>query len=102
MLGETLKSATASIQKGVARADGKLYFTGDKLIFEPFNQQFGLGPYAISCDEIVSVEPCQGRGGGLIPVTRDAMRITLSDAMTYEFILQDPTGWIDLLHAKVA
>lgn len=92
-----IKSSIATIQAGVARADGKLSLTDSEVTFVPFNQQFGLGPYRFSSSDIVSVEKCFGKGGGIIPVTTDAIRITLSNEKVYEFIVTEPTQWIAAL-----
>ncbi|MBR9875925.1 hypothetical protein L3V31_15500 [Vibrio sp. J1-1] len=94
MTGEIIKSSTATIQVGVARADGKLSLTETKIIFEPYSQKLALGPYILKRDEIVSVEKCIGKGAGIMPVTSDAIRITLSDERAYEFIIAEPNQWI--------
>ncbi|MCL2920235.1 hypothetical protein [Shewanella litorisediminis] len=93
------KSATAAVQRGVARADGKLSLADSTLTFTPYNSQFGLGPYQLAVTDIARVEKCLGKGGGLLPVTRDALRITLSGGDSYEFILANPDDWIAALGA---
>ncbi|WP_319554072.1 hypothetical protein [Vibrio sp.] len=95
MSGEIIKSSVATIQVGVARADGKLSLTDAEVIFEPYNQKIALGPYILQRDEIVSVEKCIGKGAGLMPVTNDAIRITLSDERTFEFIIAEPNQWVE-------
>ncbi|MEJ2765664.1 hypothetical protein VV869_17055 [Photobacterium sp. MCCC 1A19761] len=97
MSEQMLKSSIATVQCGVARADGKLWVTESELQFEPHNQAFGLGPYRIERKSIAHVEKCLGKGGGFIPVTTDAIRITLSDGQVFEFILANPEQWLAVL-----
>ncbi|MDV6251220.1 hypothetical protein [Vibrio sp. EA2] len=94
MSGEIIKSSAATIQVGVARADGKLSLTDTEFIFEPYNQKLALGPYILKRKEIISVEKCIGKGAGLMPVTSEAIRITLSDKRAYEFIIAEPNQWV--------
>ena len=92
-----IKSSIATVQNGVARADGKLQLTEFEVIFEPFNQEFGLGPYQFKRAEIAAVGKCLGKGGGIIPITTEAIRITLQSEQVYEFIIAQPSQWIALL-----
>ncbi|MDR5867479.1 PH domain-containing protein [Halomonas koreensis] len=92
-----IKSSVATIQNGVARADGKLYVTETNIYFEPYNKKLGLGPYELERNEISKVEKCLGKGGGIFPVTSDAIQITLLDGSEYQFILANPKEWINLL-----
>ncbi len=94
MVDELIKSSLATVQMGVAKADGKLSLTTTALSFVPFNAQLGLGPYHFQRDTIISVEQAVGKGGGILPLTTDAIRITLSDASTYEFIIAMPAQWL--------
>ena len=96
-----IKSSIATVQNGVARADGKLQLTETEVIFEPFNQLFGLGPYKFKCSEIASVGKCLGKGGGIIPLTTEAIRITLFNKQVYQFMIAQPEMWIDLLVRNV-
>ncbi|ANQ21847.1 hypothetical protein BA893_09250 [Vibrio natriegens] len=95
MAGEIIKSAAATIQVGVARADGKLSLTDTEVIFKPYSQKLAFGPYILKRDEIVSVEKCIGKGAGIMPVTSEAIRITLSDQRAYEFVIAEPNQWIE-------
>ncbi|WKE64794.1 hypothetical protein PVT67_14140 [Gallaecimonas kandeliae] len=92
-----MRSSVATVQLGVARADGKLSLTDSDVSFVPFNEQFGLGPYRFKRDEIKSVAKCLGKGGGIMPVTTDAIRVTLSDESCYEFIVAEAEQWIEAL-----
>lgn len=96
MSGEIIKSSVATIQVGVARADGKLSLTDSEVIFEPYNQKLAFGPYILKRDEIVSVEKCIGKGAGIMPITSDAIRIMLSDERAFEFIIAEPNQWIEV------
>ncbi|ANQ17030.1 hypothetical protein [Vibrio natriegens] len=97
MAGEIIKSAAATIQVGVARADGKLSLTDTEVIFKPYNQKLAFGPYILKRDEIVSVEKCIGKGAGIMPVTSEAIRITLSDQRAFEFVIAEPNHWLAAL-----
>ncbi|WP_372872394.1 hypothetical protein [Shewanella sp.] len=97
-----IKSATAAVQRGVARADGKLCLTESGLEFTPYNSQFGLGPYQLSRTEIAKAEKCLGKGGGFLPVTSDAMRLTMKNGDTLEFIVANVQDWISALNALAA
>ena len=44
MHAHTVKESAATIQSGVAKADGKLVVTEQDIVFEPFNKELGLGP----------------------------------------------------------
>ena len=43
MQAQTVKESMATIQSGVAKADGKLLVTEQDIVFEPFNKELGLG-----------------------------------------------------------
>jgi len=92
-----IKSAVATSQNGVARADGKLIVTKKLIRFSPYNKALGLGPYEFERSDIAKVEQCWGKGGGILPVTSDAIKITLVDGCVYQFILANPQEWISLL-----
>lgn len=94
-----LQSTVATAQHGVARADGELSVTAQHLSFTPFNRQLGLGPYQIPRDEIVAVERCTAKGAGILPLTNDAIRLTLNNGQAYQFIVAHPEQWATLLCA---
>ncbi|OZG72658.1 hypothetical protein BTA51_14100 [Hahella sp. CCB-MM4] len=97
MESNRLKESTATIQNGVARADGKLCVTESHIHFEPYNKEFGLGPYELERKTVSKVEKCWGKGGGILPITSEAIKITLIDGTEYQFILANPEEWISLL-----
>ncbi|CAM3994440.1 hypothetical protein [Pseudoalteromonas byunsanensis] len=97
MQQQIIKRSNASIQSGVAKADGMLSITDKQLTFEPFNKQIGMGPYAIDRAKIAKVEKCQGVGAGILPITDSAIRVILDDKHTYEFILAEPEQWLTML-----
>lgn len=92
-----IKSSVATIQNGVARADGTLCITEKYINFAPYNKELGLGPYELKRREVSKVEKCLGKGGGFLPVTSEAIQITLADGSEYQFILSNPKEWISLL-----
>lgn len=92
-----IKSSNATVQNGVARADGKFWVTESDIHFEPYNTEFGLGPYKLDRQSVSKVEKCVAMGGGFIPVTTDAIKITLSDDHSYKFILAFADEWLELL-----
>ncbi|MFB2780260.1 hypothetical protein ACE017_13945 [Shewanella mangrovisoli] len=92
-----IKSAIATVQNGVARADGQLSVTEQMVCFSPYNKTLGLGPYQLQRKDIAKVESCWGKGGGILPVTSDAIKITLIDGSVYQFILASPQEWLNLL-----
>ena len=98
---ETIKSAVATIQVGAVKSDGDLMLTDTEVIFEPFNLQFGLGPYRFERNSIASVSKCLGKGGGVIPISCDAMRISLSNKQVFEFIIASPEQWISDLSTSI-
>ena len=91
------QSITASLQKGVARIDGKFWVNDDSVNFEPFNEQVALGPYHLDRAAIRKVENIMGKGGGILPTTSEAIRITMNDASSYEFILSGAKNWANML-----
>ncbi|EGM69539.1 hypothetical protein [Shewanella sp. HN-41] len=93
-----IKSSVATSQNGVARADGKLSVTEHLICFSPYNKTLGLGPYELQRKDIAKVEQCWGKGGGILPVTSDAIKITLVDGSVYQFILASPQEWVNLLN----
>lgn len=97
MAAELIKSSMTTVQNGVAKADGKISLTGNELRFVPFNQQLGLGPYTLKRDDICAVEKCLATGGGIFPISADALRVILNDGKRYEFILADTSEWLTLL-----
>ena len=97
MNNEILKSSTATYQSGVVKADGKLYITQGEVRFEPYNERAGLGPYTLTRSAIVKIEKSVGTGAGILPLTSDAITITLENEDTYDFIIANPDEWIRLL-----
>lgn len=97
MQEQIVKSSYASFQYGAIRSEGKLFVTESEVSFEPFGKEFSLGPYKLSRQSIAKVEQCKGMAGGIMPITSDAIRITLLNNDTYEFILANPEQWIDCL-----
>ena len=95
-----LRSANAAVQNGVARADGTLKLTDTDLCFTPFNDKFGLGPYTLSRSEITTSDCTSVKAGGIMPLSQDALRITLNSGKHYEFILANVDQWIDLLQHR--
>ncbi|MBR8845740.1 MULTISPECIES: hypothetical protein [Pseudoalteromonas] len=87
-------SSMATVQCGVARADGRLWATADTLHFTPFNTLLGLGPYQIDIVDVIKVEQCLGKGAGLLPLTTQAIQITLKSNQTFKFILSEPESWV--------
>jgi len=59
-----IKSSVATIQNGVARADGKLWVTENRIHFEPYNKELGSGPYNLEQKAVSKAEKCLGKGGG--------------------------------------
>ncbi|WP_105190112.1 hypothetical protein [Pseudoalteromonas sp. T1lg48] len=102
MSAPVLKSANATAQLGVARADGELVLTDNELRFSPFNEKFGLGPYAFSRSAIVEVQTTTAKAGGIVPLSSEAIKITLTNGQAYEFILANPQQWLDTLRGSVA
>ncbi|MCL1121279.1 hypothetical protein N7V09_14885 [Shewanella seohaensis] len=92
-----IRSAIATAQDGVARADGQLTVTDQMVCFSPYNKTLGLGPYQLQRKDIAKVESCWGKGGGILPVTSDAIKITLDDGSVYQFILANSQEWLNLL-----
>ncbi|MEM0515971.1 hypothetical protein WCN91_11190 [Pseudoalteromonas sp. YIC-827] len=97
MSASILKSAKVTAQQGVARADGELVLTESELQFSPFNKKYGLGPYAFSRANITEVQRTRGKGGGIIPLSSEAIKITLINGQAYEFILANPQQWLETL-----
>ncbi|MGI2260062.1 hypothetical protein [Shewanella sp. GXUN23E] len=97
--GPTLKSAFATLQIGAARSDGTLYLTNTEVLFEPLSKALSLGRCRFSRQAISEVQQCLGKGAGILPLTRDAIRITLNSGEHYEFVLANPDQWINALQA---
>ena len=97
MQEQILKSTYASFQHGAIRSDGKLFVTDSEVSFEPFGKTLSLGPYKLQRQSIAKVEQCMGKAGGIMPITSDAICITLSNNDRYEFILANPKEWIACL-----
>lgn len=98
MQEDTVKSTIATIQNGVAKGDGKLWVTENAVNFESFNKGAGLGSYKIERKLISKVDKCLGKGAGIIPLTSDAIEISLQDGSTHQFIVSNPSEWISLLN----
>ncbi|WP_105255293.1 hypothetical protein [Pseudoalteromonas sp. T1lg75] len=100
MSAPVLKSANATAQCGVARADGELILTESELQFSPFNETFGLGPYAFSRSSIATVQSTSAKGGGVIPLSNEAIKITLINGQAYEFILANSQQWLKIFQGQ--
>ena len=92
-----VKSGLATVQKGVAKSDGKLTLNTSELHFTPFNQQLGMGPYVIQLDTITAITKCWGRGGGIIPITSNGIELSIRGGGQFQFIVANPEEWIALL-----
>ncbi|OFC71457.1 hypothetical protein [Alteromonas confluentis] len=97
MQDATLKSTTATVQNGVAKADGKFWITETEIHFSPYNKDFGLGPLKIERSSISKVEKCSGKGAGILPITTDAIEVSLLDGSSFQFIVSNPNELIVLL-----
>lgn len=86
------------MQNGVARIDGEIFLTVDEISFQPFKGHVDTGTHIIKRKDIASIEKCIGKGGGVIPLTSDAIRIKLFNHKIYEFVLANPDDWIDALN----
>ena len=97
MQDATLKSITATVQNGVAKADGKFWITETDIHFAPYNKDYGLGPLKIERSSISKVEKCLGKGAGILPITSDAIKVSLLDGSTFQFIVSNPNELVVLL-----
>ncbi|WMO01736.1 hypothetical protein NI379_06560 [Vibrio parahaemolyticus] len=61
MSDKVIKSSTATIQVGATKADGKLELTESDLIFIPYNEKLGFGPYQLKRQDIAAVAKCLGQ-----------------------------------------
>ncbi|WP_144212574.1 PH domain-containing protein [Shewanella donghaensis] len=92
-----IKSTFATAQNGAFSGDGQLSLTQSRLYFEASNKIFEMGPYEINLTDIIKVEKCWGTGGGVLPITADAITIELSNDKHYKFMVADSEVWIKLL-----
>ena len=97
MQDATLKSITATVQNGVAKADGKFWITETNIHFSPYNKGYGLGPLKIERSSISKVEKCSGKGAGILPITSDAIKVSLLDGSTFQFIVSNPNELVVFL-----
>ncbi|ARD20949.1 MULTISPECIES: GRAM domain-containing protein [Shewanella] len=95
-----IKSTFATVQSGAFSGDGQLSLTATRLCFEASNKIFEMGPYEIDLADIHKVEKCWGTGGGVLPVTADAIKIELNNDKHYKFMVADSEAWINLLLPK--
>lgn len=95
-----LKRCYATLQLGVAKADGRLTLTDNLLHFEALNKQLGLGCYEIKLNNISHVEKSAGKAAGLIPITASGIKITTKENHHLEFILAEPDEWLCCLQAR--
>ncbi|ATC93848.1 hypothetical protein [Pseudoalteromonas tunicata] len=92
-----LNSTFATAQQGVAKADGTLWVSANEIGFTPFNTAFGLGPYKLACNDIADITLATGKAAGLLAITASAMRIILTDGCAFEFIVAEPSWWVEYL-----
>jgi hypothetical protein len=92
-----VKKVAASVQQGVAKADGQVVLTDDTLDFTPYNEGLGLGPYTVALANITKVEKTSAKGAGILPLSNDAIRISCNDGSHLEFILANADEWVSLL-----
>lgn len=97
MQSTTLNSTFATAQQGVAKADGKLWVSENEVGFTPLNDAFGLGPYKLACNDIANITLATGKAAGLLAITANAIRITLIDGRAFEFIVAEPSWWVEYL-----
>ncbi|NOU49286.1 hypothetical protein HG263_01795 [Pseudoalteromonas sp. JBTF-M23] len=98
MQEQIILSSSAINQVGAAKCDGTLSITTQHLEFKPLNTQLSLGSIKLDRNEIESAEPCIGTGGGIIPISADAIKITLKNKKQYEFILTNKEVWLQQLN----
>lgn len=92
-----LKSCYATLQLGVAKADGRLTLTDHLLHFEALNKQLQLGSYAIKLESIVHAEKSYAKAAGIIPINRSSIKIKTQENHNIEFILAEPDEWLSFL-----
>ena len=91
------KSGFATLQQGACRSDGTLSINNSEVTFEPLSSGPNLGRCQFNLNAIAGAKKCLGMGGGIIPVTGDAIRITLTDGKRIEFVLSNPDDWLTYL-----
>jgi hypothetical protein len=97
MIEEKNLSGVATFQQGVAKSDGRLTISIDSVSFAPFNEQTNLGVVEFAISEIANVARSKGTGAGILPISSDAIKVTLDNGKEYEFIVSEPQQWIDAL-----
>ncbi|MCE9678547.1 GRAM domain-containing protein [Shewanella sp. AS1] len=95
------RTAPCSFQKGAIRVDGVLTLARHQLCFEPYSKSSPFGPYGIGMSQVVAVEPCWGKGAGILPITPDGMQLSLANKENYQFIAADIDEWIALIQAEL-
>lgn len=98
---EIIKKVSATVQQGVAKADGQVTLTQLQLGFTPYNETLGLGPYTVILSDIASVEKSVAKGAGILPLSSEAISISCKDGSRYEFILANADEWVSLLSQAV-
>ncbi|QSX32233.1 hypothetical protein JYB87_10620 [Shewanella avicenniae] len=87
----------ATIQIGVARADGLLSLYGDDISFEPLNKQVGLGPFHLQRHDIKKVRRNISRGEHISSEDIDQLELEFTSGEVYRFIVNDSDKWFTLL-----
>ncbi|ALO41736.1 hypothetical protein [Pseudoalteromonas phenolica] len=84
----------ATIQIGAMRSDGQLSLNEQGLSFKPASKSLSLGVLKIALSEVSQVELCLAKGAGFMPISEQAMRVTLNTGKQYEFVLAEQESWV--------
>jgi hypothetical protein len=95
-------TSPATLQMGAMRSDGRLSLNEHGLSFRPMSQSLSLGALSIALVDIVQVEQCIAKGAGFLPISEQAMRVSLISGKCYEFVLADQDKWVEVLTQAIS
>jgi hypothetical protein len=91
-------TSPATIQIGAMRSDGQLSLNEQGLSFKPASKSISLGALKIALSEVSQVEQCLAKGAGFLPISEQAMRVTLNTGKQYKFVLAEQESWVSAIN----
>ena len=97
---QVIKKGVAKLQKNIEHVVGKLFLTGQRLVFEAGKFNFQGGTTEIELSSIQTCEKCWTRLLGLIPVFPHSLAIHTKQGQEFRFVLLDRGTWAAVIEAQ--
>lgn len=99
---QIVREGGANLQKNVESVGGRLFLTGQRLIFEAHKINVQGGTTEVSLSNVVSTRACWTRFLGMIPLFPNSLAVFTKDGKEYRFVLFGRHEWAAAIEAQGA